>query len=1166
AEGTPLRAELRRYDAWGRLAETSIQAYEKGKPQAPQWTQRLAYRDQRFPDGSMALGQQPVRIEQPSVIAGKTRATEIDYNDKGQVLRITERGWSPIDAEGKEVPTAIERSTRYAYTTIAGKSLLTEIDGPLPNGPKGSPEDSDITRVEWDAKGLMPLRMRHPAGLSTEWAYLSDGRLERLKDMDGLLSRYSYAPDGGLSAIDRAGVVQRFSRDLQQGIYTSLAPNGQRLSFQFDPSGQLRAVWDGANHRIEMQRDGDGHLAQARLLNPDGSVSQTRSWASDAAGTQGAAGRDTMVDSLEGLIRNADQVRNLARPDPWQGLLPADRLQELVAQARFSDAATGPRRAQDTLGRDTLNWLDDFGQLRRVDSPTTGTSRYAYDAAGRLLSRTDQLGNTARYERDAIGRVLRVQARNAQGQLEEDAQIAWGPHNKPSRIRSLHSDESFAYDAGGRLTRHEQTVDGHRWTLAYAHDANGQLVGKTLPDGRQLDYRYRGSQHPQAGLLESIWLKGWMDRPLVYGMNEAGEGYAQRQFHFGNGLSNERLLDAQGRVSRAGTPELGQTQLRYDGDASEPSTVETRRTTRLGEAATAGTAPPWAARLHAQMARWRSLPSDPAPQPSWVQAVGDRDFEAYDALGRQLSRGDLRLRYDSLNRLVEVSKAQGDGTQQPVANYRYNLFGQRTAKAVSQAGSQTARTTYFFHDGSQLVAEADATGSVQRQYVWVNDKPVALLEQGQVLHIHTDHRNAPVALSDAAKRVVWQAEVEAFLAAGPLGSGPLGALSFNLRGSNQYFDAETGLHYNTHRYYDAQAHRYLTPDPLGLAVGPDLYAFALNRPHSMQDPLGLAPTPGKDWSKASYEDKLKEIIERAAPKLPGEIGDALLELVQPANLATMGAIFALWAGAQFTPVGWVADLALLGMGIWYAGSGVLDLYKVFSALHADTKAAKCDSDIDAAASKLAKGFVTASGELAGGLSGTWGIAKSGGLTRIAKGIRTVVDFGKRQLKKLAPPPSAAITRPGTAGAKYGPDSKYKTPDGKWNYPPDNGFTGTKTKGTLPKDTVLDRYGNEGGSFLSPQGTPFEMRALPPSSVSDIYNVYKIKKPLPVEAGKIAPAFDQPGGGTQYLLDWAKIAADNGTTIDIIRSYSSPTGKGGIAWLAEVGGYFERLTPPGGIPP
>ena len=58
-----------------------------------------------------------------------------------------------------------------------------------------------------------------------------------------------------------------------------------------------------------------------------------------------------------------------------------------------------------------------------------------------------------------------------------------------------------------------------------------------------------------------------MDRPLVYGMNEAEERYTQRQFRFGNGLSNERLLDAQGRVIRAGTPELGQTQLRYEGDA-----------------------------------------------------------------------------------------------------------------------------------------------------------------------------------------------------------------------------------------------------------------------------------------------------------------------------------------------------------------------------------------------------------------------------------------------------------------------------------------------------------------------------------------------------------------------------------------------------------------------
>ncbi len=78
-----------------------------------------------------------------------------------------------------------------------------------------------------------------------------------------------------------------------------------------------------------------------------------------------------------------------------------------------------------------------------------------------------------------------------------------------------------------------------------------------------------------------------------------------------------------------------------------------------------------------------------------------------------------------------------------------------------------------------------------------------------------------------------------------------------LRYQGQLYDAETGLYYNRHRYYDAESGQYLSPDPIGLNGGINLYSYVSN-PLSWIDPLGLCKVnSGADVTPDIIRDSLK---------------------------------------------------------------------------------------------------------------------------------------------------------------------------------------------------------------------------------------------------------------------------------------------------------------------
>jgi RHS repeat-associated protein len=120
--------------------------------------------------------------------------------------------------------------------------------------------------------------------------------------------------------------------------------------------------------------------------------------------------------------------------------------------------------------------------------------------------------------------------------------------------------------------------------------------------------------------------------------------------------------------------------------------------------------------------------------------------------------------------------------------------------------------------------------------------PAMATAKETIYYLHNDHLGTPQAMSDQSGTVVWKAEYEPFgtvvVDEDPDGDGI--AVTCNLRFPGQYFDAETGLHYNYHRDYDPETGRYVEADPVGIERGGNhSYIYAHGNTSRWDDPSGL---------------------------------------------------------------------------------------------------------------------------------------------------------------------------------------------------------------------------------------------------------------------------------------------------------------------------------------
>jgi RHS repeat-associated protein len=757
--------------------------------------------------------------------------TAYHYDRHGHISKV-------VDPLGGTVHTAYDRHGRLlAHTDEFGRTTRYTLDY---HGEIVRVDHPDGSHMAVVYNGLsLPVEIVSPDGSVWHQSYDPAGNRVELTDPTGAVTRFGYDGAGHLSSVtDGLGSRTQVRTDTAGLVIEVVDPLGGWTTYRRDAFGRPISATDPLGNSTSHTWTVEGRLLS--LTTADGA---TETWTYDAEGntlthTDQAGARTEMEYTHFGTMAAR------TGPDGARYTFTHDSELRLVR-------VTGPHR---------LSWTYVHDQVGRVTAETDFngcTSTFDYDAAGQVVRRTNSAGQTVTFGYDVMGNLISKAADGHTSTLDYD------PAGRLVRASAPGVELSRRYDPLGRLLT--ETVNGR--SLHVAYDPLGRRTGRRTPSGAETTWTY-----DPAGGVSSLTASGHV---VAFERDAAGRETSRR---LGSGLALASAWDVvdrlivQGLTHESAKGFLQHRTYAYRSDGAVTTVTDqstgTRRfdMDRLGRV-TAVRADGWTetyaydtvgnlAEAHWPTRRDEAARGERTYSGTLIRTAGRIRYE-HDRHGRVVARRETtlsgrtatwRYSWDAEDRLVAVTTPDGERW-----TYTYDPFGRRTAKQhLSSDGTHVTEWTDFVWDGPDLAEQTAHSPHLPGPYSLTWDRqgyhPIAQSERialpdseqdavdRRFFAIITDLVGAPTHLINPDGTTAWEARTTLW---GKATESRRGTTSTPLRFPGQYYDSETKLHYNHHRYYDPATARYLTPDPLGLAPAPNPYAYVDN-PQVWIDPFGLS--------------------------------------------------------------------------------------------------------------------------------------------------------------------------------------------------------------------------------------------------------------------------------------------------------------------------------------